>query len=640
MPPKRKHDVWIISSEDDDEKPPAKKGTQRISNKMAITKPSPRKQRQGQLPFRSSQEERKGGLSLSLSQPADSKAAPRGQNQSTLQFKPITQAEATALDIAEVVGTTDTHGVGRGFQGSGPHLQEPRLQEHAASQAGWLAKHAPETADSLAMHAKKVQEIRGWLELQRQPGLQCPAPRMLLLSGPAGCGKSAVLQVLAKELGFVPCEWQPPVPTLWHEHRYQSDGGSAYSSKLDDFEAFVARSKLAALQLQPSNPQPPSQQTQASQSQPGTQVQRKLTVVDDVPHAGDPVQRRRLTELLVQLARSSRFPVALIVTGSHAPSGDASRSGGSSRGASFQGWHRDIQTALEASGVAHISCNPITANNAAKALLRAAEAEQMPLSKEQAQSIAEAASGDLRNAMKMLQLLALGHSPAEAVSRPRKKRNKKAKLGGAGMRIPDLDVERDTRLDSFHAIGKLLYNKRDASSSQAQQSPQAEEIPLPWRLNGERSSQAGHVEPEPLQLAPRYQRPPLPFDPEAVWQQSDLDLGTTAGFLHENCLHFLEDSAIQDAALESEFFSDADRMSSRGYASSAAYLDADLGPASSALQAAAASLLLRGLLFAAVEQAPRRWLPLRKSAWGTAQQGVAANLAQLRGLVWARTGSA
>lgn len=51
-------------------------------------------------------------------------------------------------------------------------------------------------------------------------------------------------------------------------------------------------------------------------------------------------------------------------------------------------------------------------------------------------------------------------------------------------------------------------------------------------------------------------------------------------------------------------------------------------------------LLLRGLLFAAVEQAPRRWLPLRKSAWGTAQQGVAANLAQLRGLVWARTGSA
>ena len=69
------------------------------------------------------------------------------------------------------------------------------------------------------------------------------------------------------------------------------------------------------------------------------QVQRKLTIVDDVPHAGDPVQRRRLAELLVQLACSSRSPVALIVTGSQAPSGGSSGSG-SSRGGSSQGWHR------------------------------------------------------------------------------------------------------------------------------------------------------------------------------------------------------------------------------------------------------------------------------------------------------------
>ena len=40
-------------------------------------------------------------------------------------------------------------------------------------------------------------------------------------AGPTGCGKSTALHVLAKELGFVLCEWQPPVPTLWQEHRYQ-----------------------------------------------------------------------------------------------------------------------------------------------------------------------------------------------------------------------------------------------------------------------------------------------------------------------------------------------------------------------------------------------------------------------------------
>ena len=49
----------------------------------------------------------------------------------------------------------------------------------------------------------------------------------------------------------------------------------------------------------------------------------------------------------------------------------------------------------------------------------------------------------------------------------------------------------------------------------------------------------------------------MPFDPEVVWQQSQLDFNTTAGFLHENCLHFLEDVAIEDAALETDIFSDS-----------------------------------------------------------------------------------
>ena len=49
----------------------------------------------------------------------------------------------------------------------------------------------------------------------------------------------------------------------------------------------------------------------------------------------------------------------------------------------------------------------------------------------------------------------------------------------------------------------------------------------------------------------------MPFDPEIIWQQSQLDFNTTAGFLHENCMHFLEDGAIEDAALETEFFSDS-----------------------------------------------------------------------------------
>lgn len=72
---------------------------------------------------------------------------------------------------------------------------------------------------------------------------------------------------------------------------------------------------------------------------------------------------------------------------------------------------QDIQAALDSVGVAQISCNPITDNNAAKALQRIAQAEAMPLSKEQALGIAASAAGDLRQAVETLELLCVGQQP-------------------------------------------------------------------------------------------------------------------------------------------------------------------------------------------------------------------------------------
>lgn len=81
---------------------------------------------------------------------------------------------------------------------------------------------------------------------------------------------------------------------------------------------------------------------------------------------------------------------------------------------------QDLQAALNAVGVAQISCNPITDNNAAKALQRVAAAEAMPLTKEQALSIARNASGDLRSALDMLQLLCTGVQPVPPQPKTRK----------------------------------------------------------------------------------------------------------------------------------------------------------------------------------------------------------------------------
>lgn len=44
---------------------------------------------------------------------------------------------------------------------------------------------------------------------------------MSLNAGPAGCGKTSTVEVLAHEAGYDITEWHAPLPTLWHEHRYQ-----------------------------------------------------------------------------------------------------------------------------------------------------------------------------------------------------------------------------------------------------------------------------------------------------------------------------------------------------------------------------------------------------------------------------------
>ena len=75
--------------------------------------------------------------------------------------------------------------------------------------------------------------------------------RALVLTGPSGAGKSTAARLLAAAAGFAVVEWAPPVPTSWHEHRHASaqGGGGEYTSKMDAFEAWLARARTLAPRL-------------------------------------------------------------------------------------------------------------------------------------------------------------------------------------------------------------------------------------------------------------------------------------------------------------------------------------------------------------------------------------------------------
>ena len=78
----------------------------------------------------------------------------------------------------------------------------------------------------------------------------CRAPKVLLLSGPAGSAKTATLSVLCTELKIEVQEWHNPNTGSWEE-------GVPYEGQQDAFKRFIARAfKYRALTV--SNGGPPS----------------------------------------------------------------------------------------------------------------------------------------------------------------------------------------------------------------------------------------------------------------------------------------------------------------------------------------------------------------------------------------------
>merc|ERR1712136_357005 len=89
----------------------------------------------------------------------------------------------------------------------------------------WADKHAPTNSDSLAVHAKKVAEVKQWIQSYLSVGHQRGAgvSPFLLLTGPSGCGKSATVIALAHDLRIRVIEWTNPMDTRSHQEEREMD---------------------------------------------------------------------------------------------------------------------------------------------------------------------------------------------------------------------------------------------------------------------------------------------------------------------------------------------------------------------------------------------------------------------------------
>ncbi|CAL0330794.1 unnamed protein product [Lupinus luteus] len=424
----------------------------------------------------------------------------------------------------------------------------------------WVDKYMPRSPEELAVHKKKVEEVKTWLEERLEPSKGVDRNNVLIISGQAGVGKSATMHVIASHLGATLCGWNTPTPVIWQEHLYNSGAGAEYMSKLSEFETFVE--KIRKYGIMPTS--------FTGESKPSV-----ILLIDDLPMINGKAAFERLKDCLHLLVYSTQIPTAILFT-------DYGNTDSADYNAKCL---EELQLSLESSGACKVAFNPITTNSIKKILFRICKMEHCDVVADHVDHIAKASGGDIRHAITSFQFFCLkenqGHSFSLFTHSPgalKDESNKPVRLGDGYY----LHYGRDQTLSLFHALGKFLHNKRETGSSI-------------------------EYDQDAFLIKERFSRLPLKMDvPEKILCQAHAQPGLVAGFLHENVLDFMGDEAIDDAWTLSSYLGDADILLTkpRGILSS----DND---AESVLQSAASSVAVRGVLFGNSQPLSSRWHAIR-----------------------------
>ena len=199
----------------------------------------------------------------------------------------------------------------------------PRKRQKATRLIAWPGRDAaplherfaPRTAKDLRVYPKTVERVRAWLRRATgrapDPG-GYSSPRLLILAGPAGVGKSATLDVLCREEQLTPVTYRDSYGLggdgFGFERRPSDFNEPRYESQMDAWARFVRSARYKPL----------------SDDRPA------VFVLDDFPTTegyddGTSSSRKAFRSILEEVCRArDRAPCVLIVTGEISEKSDTS----------------------------------------------------------------------------------------------------------------------------------------------------------------------------------------------------------------------------------------------------------------------------------------------------------------------------
>lgn len=328
----------------------------------------------------------------------------------------------------------------------------------------WTDKFGPLSLDELAVHKKKVSDVRAWLE-DVYHGRQ--RKRLLLLKGPAGSGKTTTMTLLANELGVHVHEWKNPTSS--------TTASEGVASATAQFEDFVGRAGAFGSLVFDTPQQTPSPAADSTGSR-----QKQLVLVEEFPNtfarASAAVQSFRSSVLNYLAAATpsataffakqasleqSVMPIVMVISETLLSTNTAAAD-------SFTAHRLLGPEILTHPGVSVIEFNPIAPTFMTKALdlvvLKEARisGRRNTVGPRVIQQLAEL--GDVRSAVSSLEFLCLRGDETDdwgaKVNFAKKKGPKDVPITKMEKESLELVTQRESTLGIFHAVGRVVYNKR------------------------------------------------------------------------------------------------------------------------------------------------------------------------------------